>query len=243
VRIAIFHIENILGQTSPSALRGAMGAFVLEKYKEKAIEQKYAELFTNKDFNTLKPIEAYAKIQFRLHRGNNLVWAIEDGISAMRSLLNNDVLENFSLNGKIYKQLIITEDEYDEEQPKFTSETYNYTLRNYVPFNADTVKSFEQITGVANQIKRIEKLIQNELVLFSYAAKWELKKDQIMSPVITKLEPTENYIYTTRDKNSGAKITHYEKQYDIEFACNCIVPGGIGIGRHKSYGSGVLEAN
>ncbi|MBL7810593.1 MAG: hypothetical protein JNL57_00100 [Bacteroidetes bacterium] len=242
MKSALFHITTPLGRTTPAALRGAFGHYVLQLYRTGGIPAGHAQLFTNKDFNTQKPIEGYAKIQFRWLRGGHHIWTMNEGVDALRMLLGGGPLNNFELNGSVIPELLIEETEYAENHvPESTLHRYEYSIQGFIPFNQEKAKQYQGAEGMLEKVGLIEQILLNELVLFSYAANWNLG-GHILQPKILNIDPRKDFIYTTNDKGSGKKITHYEKQFDVVFSCNCLLPGGIALGRHKSYGAGVTQA-
>jgi hypothetical protein len=216
------------------AFRGALIDFV--GYDKDSFHNK-----NNEAGQLGKPIIRYPKIQYRALDKHLQIWAINEGIPALKAIIKNDCIHDFSLEGYPMELKVIKEKETLNFLPDVTKKKHQYRIHQYIPFNDEKFTAFEALNKLTDKIKMLEQLLLNELVLFTYAINWSLSPAQRITTQLLDIEKVGDGAYTTKNQQKQTQKIHYKKVYTLTFETNVDFPDGISLGRHKSVGYGVLQ--
>ena len=223
----------------PKHIYDFRGAFI-DMLIEHKLPQDIIEIFSNKsDDGTQqgKPIEQYPMVQFRSIDGIATLWAVNEGVTALKKVIKSAVLNNFNINGQDYPLEIIKEVDRETLDIGFSKEMdFHYHVKQLLPLNEPKSNEYKNTSSYVSKIKLIEKIILNELVLLTYALK--LKNPPEIKVEITDVISKSKSPYRTKNKNERIQIDEYT--FNIKFRTNMELPNEISISRHKSCGYGIL---
>lgn len=185
------------------------------------------------------PMQRYPKIQYRFQDGNAALWGINEGAEALKKMLTKN-LNDFEMYG-VQTPLRIYQKIEDKNIQTSVGERYSYRLRHFIPLNEENDKKWQAADSYHDKISLLEQIILNELVLFSYAAQWQLPETPKLSVSIKDILHQSTAHFKTRNEQNRF-VNKYAKSFDIIFQTNALLPEGIGLGRHKAYGYGIVSS-
>ena len=201
------------------------------------------DLFHNREITNGqwgKPMNRYPLIQYRVNEGRAAIWAMNEGIEALRSVMDRDGIPRFEMYGTETPLRIFEQREQQGFAPKISREQQLYRLRHYIPLNEDKYAAYTTAQNYNERISLLEQLILNELVLYTYAAQWPLGSKQKIKVRLYDILHQSDAKYRTKE-DGGKDIEKHYKSYDLLFHTNALLPEGIALGRHKSLGYGVMQ--
>lgn len=202
------------------------------------------DLFHNREFKNGiwgNPIERYPKIQYRVDDGCASIWAMDEGVKALKKIMRKGMIANFEMYGTETPLQTIKEKENKGFQPAVTKDWHYYNLKHFIPMNTKKFEEYKSLITYKEKIALIEKIIVDEILLLSYAVTdWNLTKKQwVKVEIIDIFQKTAARLKTK--KNNGDFFTAHPNSYYLQFRTNALLPAGIALGRHKAYGYGILE--
>ncbi len=218
-------------------LYGLRGAMI--DYAGKNLDHFHNRKIENGEWK--ETLNRYPHIQYRTHDDMLQIWALNEGIPQLKSLIKEDKIPNFRLEGQRMHLRIKREKEQLNYQPIFLGrKKQQYRIHSYIPFNKEKLASYQNAKKLSERIKLVEQLILNELVLFTYAINWKLKTSEKIKVELFDFERISKASYQTKNKKNKPEKFWY-KTFTLVFSTNVDLPSGISLGRHKSMGYGVLE--
>lgn len=201
------------------------------------------DLFHNREFENGewgKPIQRYPKIQYRFDEGNACIWAMDEGVKALKKLVKKNSIPAFEMFGVNTPLSVIKEKEQEGIKPAITKSWNYYYLKHFIPFNPEKYTEYQSKETYIEKIALLEKIIVDEILLFSYAINWKIKKtDRVNVELCDIIQKTPALLKTKKD--DGAVFKAHPNSYYLKIRSNAKLPAGIALGRHKAYGYGVLE--
>lgn len=186
------------------------------------------------------PIERYPKIQYRIDNGFATIWAIDEAVKALKKLLKKDGIPTFEMYGVHTPLQSIKEKENNGFEPSVTTNWQYYTLKHFIPFNPKKYEEYKSKPTYKEKISVLEKIIVDEILLFSYAIHWQIPKTSVVKVELCDILQQSAARLKTKKEN-GDFFTAYPTSYYLQFRTNALLPTGIALGRHKAYGYGILE--
>lgn len=191
-------------------------------------------------------LHRYPPIQFRVLDGYATIWAINEGAKKLEADLKKKKLLTFFWEGRERTFQLIRHFTNASEEACYTSpkKFYRYRLINYLPFSNNTSGSKEESTWqeyknaatMYDKIAILERVLVSHLVLFSYAAGWQLAPKQRLKAKLADITSISTGYYKKHDKEKE-KLYH---KFDIVVELNALLPDGIALGNITSLGYGVL---
>ena len=201
------------------------------------------DLFHNREYNKGvwgNPIERYPKIQYRVDDGSASLWAMEEGVKALKKIMKKGNIAAFEMYDVETPLQTIKEKENKGFVPAVTEDWHYYHLRHFIPFNPEKYTEYRSKSTYKEKISIIEKIIVDEILLFSYAINWSIPKEQrVKVELCDILQKTVARLKTKSD--TGDFFIAHPNSYYLQVRTNAALPDGIALGRHKAYGYGVLE--
>ena len=177
------------------------------------------DLFHNREFKNGvwgNPIERYPKIQYRVEDGCATLWAMEEGVKALKKMMKKDAIPNFEMYGVDTPLQSIKEKENKGFEPAVIKEWHLYTLKHFIPFRPEKFEEYKKLTTYVEKIALIEKIITDEILLFSYAINWNLTKKQwVKVELCDILQKTTARLKTKTE--SGDFFTVHPNSYQLQF--------------------------
>ncbi|MFN8243893.1 MAG: CRISPR-associated endonuclease Cas6 [Ferruginibacter sp.] len=200
------------------------------------------ELYNNKltgPNGVEKNINDYPPVQYRVYEGHASLWALNKGAVQLEKDLKKKKLQRFFWEGREREFALVRHFTNASESCTYLAagKYMEYRLHNYLPLSAESHKEYSQAKDIYKKIAILERLLVSHLVLFSYAAGWELKPKQLLKAKIVDILAITEGVYKKYDPQ---KAKHYIK-FDLLVKINAHLPDGISIGNQKSLGYGVLE--
>jgi len=187
------------------------------------------------------PLQRYPKIQYRIQDGYASLWAMNEGVDALKALMKpKEGFDQFEMFG-IHTPLRIIQKTEDRNFSCEVNEFQIYRLRHFLPFNTEKYQEYQASELFKDKITLLEQGILNELVLFSYAAGWTLPEKPRLKVQLKDILHLSTGRYKTADDH-GRMVFKYSKAFDLLLQINAWLPEDISLGRHKAYGYGVLSA-
>lgn len=170
----------------------------------------------------------YPQIQYRVVNGKAHIWAMNDGVEALRNWLMKDQpcidINGLSIPIKIIQ---LEEKEYHLRQ---TTTPHHYRLMNYLPFTPDNYRKWQALDNLTDRIALLEDLLNGHLAALTQSQGYDLPRDLDLRIVnIRSMRPV--------------KVHNYQRiAFNLLFRCPLVLPEQIGLGRSISYGFGVCQA-
>lgn len=195
-----------------------------------------------------KNINAYPRIHYRVHNKLASLWAINDGALELEKDIKKNRFSSLFWEGRTRSIEIVKHFTNLSAAASYSgaSRYVTYRLQDYLPFsnrkkddgNGGTVlDEYKSGKDFHSKLDVLERVIISHLVLFSYAAAWELKPRQLLKAKIVDILSISEGVYKKHDPQ---KAKHYIK-FDLIIKLNADLPVGVSIGNHTSWGYGVLE--
>lgn len=187
----------------------------------------------------------YPLIQYRTFEGYANIWALNEGAKQLESDLKKKKLQTFFWHRKPMDVALIRHFSNAADAAEFTGDRFiRYHLKNYLPLSNNksgrgeesSYDRFEKAEIFAEKIKVIERVIVSHLILFSYAAGWQLSPNQQLQSKIIDITDVSRGVY----KKQSHEKEKYFRKFDLIVAVNARLPDGIAIGNQVSLGYGVL---
>lgn len=195
-----------------------------------------------------KNIHRYPLIQYRVFEGNATLWALNEGASQLEADVKSNRLKTFFWRQRPQNFSLVRHFRDHGEICEYAGyeSWFKYKLVNYLPLsnhkNTRTGESsydqYEKADSFTEKITILERVIVSHLILFSYAAGWQLSPDQKLKVKICDVVDVSKGYY----KKYSEEKNKYFKKYDLIVNINARLPDGIAIGNQVSLGYGVLQS-
>lgn len=168
----------------------------------------------------------YPLIQYKQIGGRAAIVCIGKGIEDIREFLTvNDLTLRI---GERTAQMEIDHFEANNTNITLCEQMIAYSMQRWMPFSSDNYHRYRQMDGIVERMKMIERiLIGNILSLAKGTGVWiegrlRVKITALSLPLMTKVK--------------GIRANCY----NVDFSANINLPDYIGLGKHSSFGFGVL---
>lgn len=174
-------------------------------------------------------LQRYPLIQFRTYKGCANIWAVNEGVPALRALVENPHFLPL-------KDSLVAQHDFEIAVLPL-QEKRLYKLFGYVPFDKDNYRAYKQADTMQQRIALLEKVLTSHLVLFAYGVGWNLAKDTPIEVVLHDITHIGRAPYTVASTQERLEYT----AFDVSFYVNMVLPDQAGIGNLKALGYGLLK--
>lgn len=173
-------------------------------------------------------LNRYPRIQYRVRDGKAAIWAIGEGVPALRRWLMEKG-DHLTMGGRQYP-LLIEQLREGSHQLRIQPEKRLYRLMDYQPFNPDNYREWKQAEHLIARIQLIERILTNNLLILAKVA--DVFLEERIEAQLMNLRETK----TVR--------THGTKRlaFNLIFKTNLDLPQAVALGKAVSHGFGVCEA-
>jgi len=225
----------------PQQIFDFRGAFI-DMVRSSKLTKQEKELFSNReeapDGSKGKAIERYPLIQYRWAEGKALIWAMNEGVDAIKKLVKSKIFDQFTIQNQHVPLLVTHTSEKELVALRIDEErAHLYLVFHFVPFGQDKEKEYHSMPTYIEKIKVLEQVLLNELVLLTYAV--GMKTDKKITVEIVDIIRKSNARYKTKNSD-GSYMVIEPQSYFMKIRSNIVLPEGIAIGRHKAYGYGII---
>ena len=169
----------------------------------------------------------YPLIQYQRINGKAAIICIGDGTEAIGNFFAG---ADFNLNiGTRQENFTIEQVKAEQWIVQVWDNTFNYTIRKWLPFNSENYKEFSALEGIVEKTAKLEKLLIGNILSMCTGLNVHLEKE--ISCKITDI--LDSKIYTFK----GVKM----QSFDVSFKSNVYLHDYIGIGKGVSHGFGVVK--
>lgn len=109
-----------------------------------------------------KVIHRYPLIQYRVMRGEAVIWATQEGITALRIWLGEYIGKYISVKGREHLILINNIDD-TPNAPQLLDTRQEYRLYDWLALNSDNYKAWQQAEGLSARVTLLEKSLLGNL--------------------------------------------------------------------------------
>lgn len=183
------------------------------------------KIFHNHDNDKL--IYNYPFIQYKVAHKKAALFCIGPGVDEIHEFFG---LRNWDIQLQDKKvELKIDKLELNNVTLNVWDKNFHYTIYDWLALNAENYKKYQSISGLADKIQFLEKLLTGNILSFGKGVGWHIEK-----PVKVKIE-----------KIKGEKMIRYKgvplMAFDVAFAANVFLPNYLGLGKSASHGFGVVR--
>ena len=175
-------------------------------------------------------LERYPLIQFRTYKGMANIWAVNDGVEAVKAAL----VENPHFL-PLSEPLLMQHDYEIAVLPQ--SERQLYKLFGYVPFDKKNHAEYKRAASMRERLSILERILTNHLVLFAYGVGWMITPEVRLTVEIHDITAMGRAPYTVAKTR---EVLEY-LSFDLSFYVNAVLPDQAGIGNLKGLGYGLLK--
>ena len=169
----------------------------------------------------------YPLIQYRSEGGKAAIWAMGDGIEAIRQWMN-DGLDNFRIGGR-RKPLKIVDFKGTDFYLRRTEELHTYRLMDWLALNQVNYQRWQKIGRYIERITLLEEVLAGQLLSFATAAGWQIP------------ERFEVQLYNVRSARPVQVHGSEKIAFNILYKTNLCLPPSIAVGRSTAFGFGVQQ--
>ncbi len=222
--------------------RGAIIA--LAHHKDSTLTKAERELLQNRTEDedgkeTSKTKLSYPLIHFRSNNKEACIWAVNEGVTALKKLLQPKLLKHFAINGKVCKLEVKKEKEIMDAVLQIIKKPTTYLLFHYIPIHANKKKDYYSLPTMEDKLKLIKQKITNEIQQLCQATAVNIEEKKIKINIIDIIKKG-TAVYKTKT-TTGKLLVLEPDSYFLKIAINMQLPQGIALGVHKAYGYGVVQ--
>jgi len=169
----------------------------------------------------------YPLIQYRSEGGYAAIWAMGEGINALRNWMNNG-LTNFRMGGRKYA-LKITDFKGENFYLKVSDTMQTYRLMDWLALNSDNYQRWQSMEDYSARIILLEEILAGHLLSFATAAQWQI--------------PQRFEVKLWNVRNCRPMMVHGTERiaFTILYKTNLLLPANIAVGRSTAFGFGVQQ--
>ncbi len=169
----------------------------------------------------------YPLIQYRSEGGQAAIWAMGEGINALRQWMNNG-LSNFWIGGR-KKALKITDFKGADFYLAHSETLHAYRLMDWLALNQANYQRWQTLERYSLRITLLEEILAGQLLSFATAAEWQVPKH------------FEVQLLNVRSCRS-VKVHGTEKiAFNLLYKTNLLLPPNMAVGRSTAFGFGVQQ--
>jgi hypothetical protein len=170
---------------------------------------------------------AYPLVQYKVKGKKASLTFIDQGVDEAKAFFRNKNWE-ITLSGRTFKLEL---DTFQLRNAFFSigTESYEYTVSQWMPLNQDNYKSFKQLKTTDEKVAMLEKILTGNILSLAKSLNWIIE-------TVIKVEILEI---------TDEKLVNFKKNkvatYDFIFKSNVQLPQNIGLGKGVSRGFGVIQ--
>lgn len=167
----------------------------------------------------------YPMVQYKSIQGHACIFCIGEGVEEM-----DRVLRIFNRPATIGQRRVILNAQQivPRETEVELRETYQYTLRDWLPLNERNDDEFWRLQHDEERYEFLQRILIGNILSFAKSIGIIFQEQ-----VVCHIESIDHY------RLSECKNV-WMKSFDITFSCNVLLPDYIGLGKHASFGYGVV---
>lgn len=194
---------------------------IIEKTEQKSI------LFHN-HIGESKLRYAYPLIQYKIIGNKGCLVCIDEGTDEIHNLLGQKNMDILLGDKKL--TLSIESLSANHFNLNVWDTTFNYHIRNWLPFNEENYKKYNETESLVEKIGILEKILIGNILSFSKGIGYNVEKGIELS--------IKNILNERVAKYKGNKLT----ALDLTFKTNFFLPNYIGLGKGVSIGFGIIKS-
>jgi len=199
-----------------------------------------------------KNIQRYPLIHFRTEKLRldertcyaACIWGINEGAEALKKFCEEEAYKNFQWRQKKRRIQVIggifqpkmRKHPALELLPKFALE--EFSLMRILPFDKASYRLYKNTEFFSDKLRLLEDQIKNQVILFGKAFQQDkIGEEGVVLRILdlSKFETCKYYPHPDKDQaNEYLGV-------DLLIGTNAVLPDGIGLGKHKALGYGVLR--
>lgn len=170
----------------------------------------------------------YPMIQYRENRGRGMVFAVEEGIEAMKSLflLSDPPMVNI---GRRREPLLFTDMEAYETDFAIVDTPQTYSIRRYLPLNQSNYAEYQSLEGLADRCLMLERCLVGNIL--SFAKSLDVFFEEQIDVKLLDIIDRKTYRY------KGIAM----QGFDLRFKANVALPWFMALGKGVSIGFGEVR--
>lgn len=185
--------------------------------------------FHNHFDNPSAPPARYPLIQFKTIDRKATVVFLGSQVDSARRLFS-DAYWEVELQGQRLR-LYVADIDMQYHEVGFAETPQQYRIRNYLPFNQNNIRKYENEKRLSERIALLERMLRNHLLAFSWGVGWE-PEGQVTARVL------DTPVFRQRE----LRFKHIRLLgFDLEFETNLALPERIGVGGKVAVGFGALK--
>lgn len=166
----------------------------------------------------------YPHIQYRAYQGKASIFAINDGIEAVQSVLSNNA---WHINWEgAQRPLQVTGMQMQEYTLRLLSRPKTYHLYKWLALNAENYEKWQQCAGLVDRIALLERILTSHLIAFAGSVGWRVPE---------RLEVCLQHI-------QSIDTIYYHQipllAFNVSYTVNALLPPHIALGKAVSHGYG-----
>ncbi|MFK7969323.1 MAG: CRISPR-associated endonuclease Cas6 [Bacteroidia bacterium] len=169
----------------------------------------------------------YPLIQYRVWKGKGELWAVGEGCEAIKRWLHQ-VPESLQI-GKELMPLRISKLREESHELAMLSEPHFYRLMDYMPFNQDNYKLWQEAPHLTARVELLERVLTGHALGFASAMAYQLP------------ERLELHLMSIRETRQLRFRQHSRLGFNLIFRANLALPDHMALGHHVSRGFGVVS--
>ncbi len=183
------------------------------------------DLFHN--HNGSETIYRYPLIQYKLLNKKAALLCMDQGIEGVQDFFS---ATDWKLEiGNSKKEVKVEQLKVHQHRVGVWEKQFNYRLTNWLPFNQTNYKKYHSLTGLAEKIQLLERILTGHILSFLEGTGYSAK----------------NQIEVKIKDIHAERVMKYKNQemqaFSITFNANVSLPNFIGLGKGSSVGFGVVK--
>ena len=169
----------------------------------------------------------YPLIQYRSEGGKAAIWAMGDGIEAIRQWMN-DGLDNFRIGGR-RRPLKIVDFKGTDFHLRRTETMQTYRLMDWLALNQANYQRWQKMERYTERITLLEEVLVGQILSFATAAQWQIPNR------------FEVQLYNVRSARPVHVHGTDKMAFNILYKTNLLLPPAMAVGRSVAFGFGVQQ--
>jgi hypothetical protein len=169
----------------------------------------------------------YPVIQYKIIQRKPALVCIDHGVDEVQHFFMNRDL-TLQIGDRMVK-FAVHRVFVDEFRMKVWEHTFQYRMRNWLPFNQENYREFLNLKDEGARIELLERILIGNILSFAKGIKWRIQEK--IQCNISSIE--QSRVLPFKDQRFSA--------FDLNFHCNIFLPDDLGLGKGVSKGYGILR--
>lgn len=166
----------------------------------------------------------YPVIQYRIHKRNAAIFALNEGVDALQEVLAK---HDWTINWEGSERALMIEDlRMQEHYLRMCARPLTYKLFKWLPLNQENYQRYQECRNMVERIILLERILGSNLIALCASLDWRLPERLEVSIQHIQQVETVNY--------HGIPMLAFNLSYNA----NILLPPQIAIGRSVSHGFG-----